>query len=69
MHAQLRSRELYSLLKVPYRTGTESGLARSFNLPPTAPMGGGTQLFEEAHFRIMTNNLVCLSAEIRKKRK
>ena len=30
---------------------------RSFNLPPTAPMGGGTQLFEEAHFRIMTNTL------------
>ena len=33
------------------------GSPRSFNLPPTAPMGGGTQLFEEAHFRIMTNTL------------
>ena len=30
-------------------------LTRSFNLPPTAPMGGGTQLFEEAHLRIMLN--------------
>ena len=27
-----------------YRTG-----ARSYNLTPTAPMGGGTQLFEGAH--------------------
>ena len=30
---------------------SDNGLpgARSFNLTPTAPMGGGTQLFEGAH--------------------
>ena len=53
----------------PVERKAQVRVARSFNLPPTAPMGGGTQLFEEAHFRIMTNNLVCLSAEICKKRK
>ena len=45
------------LLQYGSRVEVGVEVTRSFNLPPTAPMGGGTQLFEEAHFRIMTNTL------------